>query len=576
MKPKTIKTYLCLLLIEGIGALAYYFAIPSETGSARFLHQSMPRLALAALFLLVLLVAAALLWQLQRRVENGTASADYFDKVLIVHDRLHLMQTIFTWTGVFAVELFFLTFVAFPPFLRPLFLWLALLCLQGWVCLRVTYADRYTPLHRILLAHWRAHSTTQRRVFWVMLLIGLVYFCTFLPLNAKGWNDPSKAFMSGVDEGIQYPIAVQTLTAGDTFASSVYHVMINESDVYGHPYVALEAAILLPSRLIFGANFGDHLALNLTLLRQFINVLPIVLALMLLVYMVTRFKSMAQSVTLYLLLLTIPGVVKFNIRFLHPDAVVLLLVILTIFFLQRDQFRYRKNFYLAAVLCSLAAVIKLWGLFFFLAVAVYLIWGLARRSLTVKRALLVGGGFLLVMLLTMLVSDPGRLVPSVAKELWAGLRGSIVNRTVGYDSSQSDVYAKDFPTWLRYFEIYYLQDYFFYFSFLCLLLSTLWGKQKLLSVLLLAWCVTILGFMVNFLAAKSYWYMMELMVPLYPVAFLLPGLAGWRKETWLAKQFERPFLPKLLWGIVLLFCGSQFVFNMITIATSPVILNYAR
>jgi len=577
MKLKTIQTFLLLFLIEGLGALAYYFSIPSESGSARLLHQSAPRLLLAAGMLLLIAVGVILLFSSLRRAETGENWLQASQRFLIEKKHLHLAQGVFFWGFVAAVEFFFLTFIAFPPFLRPIFLWAALICLQAWLMLRITYADQIVPFTRRLRNKWRSFTRTQQKVFLIMAAIGLVYFCVFIPLNARGWNGPAQGFSSGIDEDVQYPVVVQTLTQGDTFASSVYHVMINENNVYGHPYVALSALILLPSRIILGPDFGTHLQLNLFLLRQFINVLPIVLALFLLVFMVTRFRSLWQSVTLYTLLLTVPGLVKFDIRFLHPDAVILLLIVLTLFFLQRDQFRYQKNFYLAAVMCSLAVVIKLWGLFFFLAVAVYLIWGLARKTLPAKKAILLGTGFVLVMLVTIVISDPGLLVPSVAREWFASLKGQMANRSVGYaEAGSDDVYAKDFPTWMRFFEDYYLRSYFFYFSFACLILSAIWGKQKLLSTMILAWCLTVLVFMVNFLAVKSYWYMMELLIPLYPAAFMLPFLSGNRENSALTKFFSRPGVSKAAWGIVVLFCGSQFVINLITIATSPLILNYAR
>jgi hypothetical protein len=577
MKSKTCKIFLSLFLIEGCGALIDYLLIPSESGSTRFLHQSTPRLMLAGAMLILILLSLGLWIRFLHRPEAGNRLAERLEQTLTVNNHLHLFQEIFFWTFVTCINFFFLTFIAFPPFLRPLFIWGGLTCLQGWLCLRITYAEKYLPWRQKIRNKWRSYSGTQQKVFLIMAAIGLVYFCAFIPLNAKGWNGPAQAFMSGVDEGIQYPIAVQTLTTGNTFASTVYHVMVNESDVYGHPYVALEALILLPSRLIFGPSFGERIQLNLFLLRQFINVLPIVLALFLLVFMITRFRSAWKSISLYLLLLTIPGLVKFNIRFLHPDAVILLLIVLTLFFLQRDQFSYRKNFYLAAVTCSLAAVIKLWGLFFFLAVAVYLIWGITRNLLPIKKALLLGAGFILVMIATIVISDPSLLVPSVAKELIAGLKGQIANRSMGYaEAGSSDVYAKDFPTWMRFFADYYLQEYFFFFSFACLILGALWGKEKLMAAMILAWCMTVAIFMVNFLAAKSYWYMMELLVPLYPAAFLLPSLSIKKERSGLAKILAIPVTKRVLWGAVALFCSSQFVINLITIATSPLILNYAR
>ena len=578
MKIKTLKAYLILFILEGLGSLIYYFSFHAESGSARLFHQSTPRLVLAAALFLVILLAGAALIYLFTRHESAQSLANRVDQAFVgENSRLHLVQLVNICVLIAAVEGFFLTFISLPPFVRAITLWLAAASLQAWLFLRVIYKEQFTPWRKSIQTKWRSYSSTQHRVFLILTIIGLVYFCVFIPLNSLGWNDSNRDFMSGVDEGIQYPIAVQTLTTGDTFASTVYHVMVNESDVYGHPYVTLESLILLPSRLIYGPAFGDQVQLNLFLLRQFINVLPIVLSMFLLVYLFTRFRSMWQSTTLFILLLTIPGVVKFNIRFLHPDSLILLLIVLTIFFLQRDQFRFKKNFYLAAVTCSLAAVIKLWGFFFFLAILVYLLYGLIRKSLTFKQMALAGSGFILVMIVTGLLSNPGLLVPTVFKELIAGLTGQITNRTVGYaDLGPNTIYNKDFATWMTFFQIFYLRDFYFYISSACLILACFWGKNKLHALMTLTWCLVVLIFMVNFLAAKSYWYMMELLVPLYPAPFLLPVLtAGIKNPAW-SKIFSSPLATRVLWSGVALLCGCQFVINLTTIATSPLILNYAR
>ena len=572
--------FLLLFIAEGVAAFIWFISIPSEKGSGAIFGLSKSRWALAAL--IVLLIGCAV-YALVRALHAGleTRLHSSLDRLLIAPaKRLFAVQTGMVLALIFLIELFFLTFILFPPFTRPLFLWAALFCLQSWLFLRLRYRNEYRrrpSLGKSIQLKWRAFSPVQRSVFLVLSLIGLVYFCIFIPLNSLGWNGPADAFYSGVDEHIQYPIAVYTLTPGETFSSTVYHLTANEDDVYGHPYVALEALILLPSRLIYGVNFGEKVQLNLMLLRQFINVLPLALAMFLLVYLITRFRSLWTSTALYLFLLTIPGTVKFGIRFLHPDALILLLIVLTIFFLQRDRYRFGKNFYLAAAACSLAAVIKLWGFFFFLPVAVYLLSGLFRKDLGLARMLRVGLAFILIMFVTALLSDPGLLIPSVLKELIAGVRGQIANRSVGYsEPGLSDVYRKDFPTWMKYFEIYYIQEYYFFFCFACLALAAFFSDRKLTALILLCWCFTLTVFFSNFLAAKSYWYLMELLVPLYGAPLLLPSLSASEPLLHRLKFLARPGVNRLLWGIVALFCTSQFVFNVIKIVTSPYILGYAK
>jgi hypothetical protein len=70
--------------------------------------------------------------------------------------------------------------------------------------------------------------------------------------------------------------------------------------------------------------------------------------------------------------------------------------------------------------------------------------------------------------------------------------------------------------------------------------------------------------------------MLPLMITLYPGAFLLPSLASDKIKTAHSKILAVITSKNFLWGIVALFCGSQFVINLVTIITFPVILNYAR
>jgi hypothetical protein len=569
MKFAVKKIFPILFFAEGAAALIWFICIPSESGLAPWLPLSLSHLLIAAVTL-AFLAAAGVFWfnqKLRSKFKNFPTAV--FQKPAV---RVALILL-----AVFCVELFFLTFIVLPPFTRPFWVWGALVFFQGWLTVRASLPVKPLSLCARVRIHWRELSFTQRKTFWILAAIGLVYFCAFIPLNSLGWNDPNRTFMSGVDEGIQYPIVVQTLTAGDTFSSTVYHLLINENDVYGHPYIAYEALILLPSRLLFGADFGSHQPLNLMLLRQFVNVLPILLSMFLLVYMVTRFRSKFTSVGLFLLLLSIPGVVKFNIRFLHPDAVVLFLVVLTIFFLQRDKLRYGKNFYFAAVACSLAAVIKLWGFFFFLTIFVYLLIGLLRKVISPKKAVQTGLMFLFVMFVTAVLSNPGLLDPAVFKELVNGLRGQIQNRTLGYSEvAGNENYIKDFPHWMAVFRTYYLQDFYFYLCAVCLVIGSLWGRRRIFALSVLTWCAVLLTVMVNFLAAKSYWYALEILVPLYPAPLLLLSLQETAQPKVLADILARPLTQKLIWLVVGLACGSQLAFNLVTIITSPVILNYAH
>lgn len=570
MKSRLINLNLLLFLLEGLAALVFYLAIPAEASGNLPFRQSPSRLALAGLMLAVILVPVPLLIIKASRKNFAQKFIDSIDSKLAYGEHLLFVVSASCLAAfVFSVQVFFLTFISLPPFVRPIMIWAALVFLQFWIFLRIRHPQRYETIDSIIKRKWFNHTATQRKTFLILAAIGLVYFCLFIPVNSRGWNGPAEDFYNGVDDHIQYPIVVSTLTKGDDFNSSVYRFMINESDVYGHQYVSLEALILLPSRIILGEDFGEFVQLNLFLLRQFISVLFTTLSMFLMVYIINRFRNLWESVGMFVFLLTIPGIILFNSRFLHPDALILFLIVLTFYFLQRDNFAFKRDFFFAAITCSLAGVIKLWGFFFVFPVAFYLLYGIILKKLSWKSAILSGLGFITTMIAVALVTNPGLLVPAVFTQMVQGIMGQIANRIVGYDDPvNSGVYVKDFPTWMKSFEIYYLQEYYFFFCFTALAICSFLGKRKLTAHILLAWCIPLLVFLINFIAAKSFWWMMELLIPLYPAPFLLLQLVEDNESKPAKGLLSKVALKQLTWALVIAVCGSQFVINIVKIITT--------
>src|SRR5262249_17864443 len=139
-----------------------------------------------------------------------------------------------------------------------------------------------------------------------------------------------------------------------------------------------------------------------------------VTAILLLVYLWTGFRSAARSVLLFIFLGSIPAVFLNNM-FWHPDSLVTLFVVLTIFSLAKDELRFGWWFYLAAASSGLATGIKVIGLFFFLSIGTYLLFGLVHRRLDLKRVFKHGGLFVAVMVAAIVVSNPLLLLPTEAK-----------------------------------------------------------------------------------------------------------------------------------------------------------------
>ena len=211
-------------------------------------------------------------------------------------------------------------------------------------------------------------NPTQKKIFLALLLIGLLYFALFIPPNSLGAQSEGMLAKTSIDEPVTYPYVVRMLTPAHSPKELFERWVIYGDYHYGYPFYFLSALVVLPVRLSTGALFVNHTSLNLLLLRQLISVLPMLAACILMVYLVTAFRSAWQSILLLAVLLTTRGIVRSNLQWWHPDGLSILAVILTLFFLNRDRLRFGPSFYLAAVFCGIAAGIKLAGFFFFLAI----------------------------------------------------------------------------------------------------------------------------------------------------------------------------------------------------------------
>jgi 4-amino-4-deoxy-L-arabinose transferase-like glycosyltransferase len=263
----------------------------------------------------------------------------------------------------------------------------------------------------------------------------------------------------------------------------MYRLFIYEDYHYGYPFYALSALVLLVPRLVFGGSFAGHTRINLLLLRQMASVLPMILSIFVLVYIVTRFKSWARAVSMFVVLLLIPGVVKYNERFWHPDSLLLLFIVLTFYFLQRDRLRFGRNFYLAAVTCGLATATKLYGFFFFLAVGGYLLAGLVYRVLGFRKMILAGLLFVLTMSVTVLLANPFLIDSEARARMVAIMQDKNAEMAHGYNEPDlQHIYRTGLEVWMPFFEQHYTQGYFFFFLFLALAAGSLWGSETHLNV----------------------------------------------------------------------------------------------
>ena len=282
---------------------------------------------------------------------------------------------------------------------------------------------------------------------------------------------------------------------------------------YGFPFFAASALLMLPLEWL--GRLGD-MPLVMLVLRQFVSVLPMVAALLLLVYMQDGFRSY-RSPVLFIFLLSVPAVVENN-SWYHPDGITFLLVALTIFFLNRDDLRFGRNFLLAAIMSGIATATKLVGVYFFLAVALTLLLGFVLKKASWKKLILMALAFILTMGLAYLVANPF-LFSHWARTAYQYIlykQGGLL--TDGYGV----VYLKGLiSSWPL------IQDSFGEAPFLLIALgAAVWGScrgpQRLLQGLILSWFIPI-TVTVFFLTHFKFQYWLPAALPLFSsLVVLLP------------------------------------------------------
>jgi MFS family permease len=559
MKPIHIKRLILGLLITGIMAFVYLVLIQPDGSRGHLINYAILRVIFMGLTGIILLFLAAVLIRFQVNQAWGRGVSEKIDEMLTHSgERLFNLQFGLVITFIFLAEGFLLTWFTLPIPARPVILWMASACIFSWAALRAAYrgifSKRQSLLRRLRLG-WQNWSGTQRKVFIILAVMGLIYFAAFIPANYGGRVHP--------DEEVIYPDVVNMLIPGATFTETLRDSFIISSWWYGYPYFPMSALTLVIPRIIYGNAFASQIALNLLLMRQFISVLPMAASLILLIYMVNEFKHIWTSIGMFIVLGLIPGVVHYNIRFWHPDSIIVLLVLLTIWLLKRDRLRFGRDFYLAAFTVGLNAVIKVWGLFFFLAIGGYLLAGWFTRKLDFWKMVKAGLFFILVMIGSILITSPSITIPWNLKTYISELKEYYPVMRQGYDEPDPQgVYRLGLQAWMVFFRMHFMQDFFFYFSCFALVAGSLVGTQKTLNRLILAWSSVVGIFLVGWIAVKSFQYLLPLMIPLYGGAFLFPAIAGAERYPMPLQFLANSKVKQILIGIVIVLTAVQFYFNL--------------
>lgn len=388
-------------------------------------------------------------------------------------------------------------------------------------------------------------TATQKQVFTILLFISLAYFTAFIFPNNSGAKDEMMISLFEPDEFAQYPVVTQMLEPDGSRNQTIYNFIAYGHYYYGSPFYISSALLLLPLKLTQDL---ANTQLNMLLLRQFISILPILGALLLLTHLQTKFNSPVKSIGLFIFLLSVSAVVENNLWW-HVDSLAVFFVVLTLFLLDRDDGRFGLNFALAAVATGLAAGTKVIGLFFVLTIPAYLLIGILSKKLTWRAAILKGILFVGLMAAAIVISNPFLLLENQRAEMIKTLTRQSRSMSEGWTLT----YAKGPASWLGIIEELYGQLIFIALAFLALILGIWRGENRTRHLLIATWALPLGLYVLFTIAIKPTHFFLPILLPVYSsliVFFEFPPFNA-----------EKPPKPiSWLWGgLILAVIAWQFV-----------------
>jgi hypothetical protein len=248
------------------------------------------------------------------------------------------------------------------------------------------------------------------------------------------------------------------------------------------------------------------------------------------VYIPTKFRSIWRSLVLAFLILILPAV-TFNSLWWHPDSLLALFAILTIFFLNRDDHKFGFNFILAAIFCGLTIGTKKPGALFVITIPVYIIWSGIKNHLSALRIVWKCVFFLLIMGGVGIFTNPLWLLPIE--------RGEIIVRFIqGFGQNVIGFYTKagGLIKWAHSASIVTDSNGSWPFLILLLILQVIGAlnpKKRLLHVIILTWFVPYTLFFALVETTMKEYYFLAVIIPLVAgVDLLLEKIPTLWKTKW--------------------------------------------
>ena len=400
-------------------------------------------------------------------------------------------------------------------------------------------------------------TSRQKNTFAILLVISVIYFSLFIFPNNTGAEDPMMISLFETDEFAQYPVVMRMLSPHEALDKTVLNFIKYGHYYYGSPFYFSSAIILLPVELVSSL---ENTQLNMLLLRQLISVLPMLGALLVFTYLPTKFKSRWKSIALFILLLSVSAVVENNLWW-HVDSLAIFFTGLTFLFLDLDSLRFGRFYYFAAVATGLASGTKVIGLFFFLTIPVYLLFGLIRKRLFWRNALGHAIGFVLLMGGVILASNPFLYLK--------GEYGSMISLLTRQSRSMSAgwvlLYDKGPASWIPILQSLYGNIAFLILALIALIMGMRNPETRLRHSLIAAWAVPFGLYVLFVIAIKPTHFFLPILLPVFStVAFFFEfppfvKLNLDEQENRLTSTAPNPLFNRIMGGLALVLICVQLL-----------------
>jgi hypothetical protein len=389
-------------------------------------------------------------------------------------------------------------------------------------------------------------SRVQKRIFVLLVTIaGLTFIVLAIP-NSVGSENLAMIRMFEPDEAAILPTVLKMVASSDSLNQTLRNFVFYQYYFYGFPFFSFSAISILPLKLL--GNLGNYAQVMLVL-RQVVGVLPMLIALLLLVYMQDEFRTY-RSIVIFIFLLSIPAVLANNFWW-HTDSLVFLMVVLIIYFLKRDNLRFGRDFLIAAALTGCATATKLIGLFFFLTIGVLLILGFVQKTASFKKLLKAALSFIGIMVLAYLVSNPFLISYWARQEYQMIFNKQMALLSEGYGI----VYQKGLSGTWPLIHQYYGGCVFILTALAVVIWRIVKKPNKLLHTIILTWFIPLSIYVIWFSHFK-YQYWLPVALPLFSsMAVILP-------EKIDLKTCQKPTSKNILAVLASIVLVAQLVMNI--------------